>query len=401
MLKSDPRCEHYKPYPHVVDAWKKGRLPNKRYTERVLLAYAHEHEFESELRYNLSNRLATIGAKKKLKSIESVSGTYLQKENYFCSKIPADVNVFYPWGNFFLYHQAQSKMYEDLTPIDKTDFTHQFTFFPGIPRLQRCQMIEELAKLGLLNSSIKYSWNGKPSVKEDGGISDIAYSFEFKYFNNKRIIFYDDSTIDNSNNQQRINHFCMPQEVCKAAPFNIVMESDPFVDFLTEKTYRTLAHGVIPLLVTKYKHYTYLQSLGFKFPQILLDFKSTIPNLSLGRDNAEQMNRSTDIINTRTYELIDTIRNNWSDELIEECLTCGKYNQLTSAKMIVAGKGIPNSHNIRVYYSHIINKARFQATKYLRRNQIKITLPPPLPYCSSYNHNDTPILNPPEVQTQT
>jgi len=391
MRRSNAECEQYKPFPWVVDVWKNSRLPTKK-AERVLLACAHEYVHGPHVDYKLHKRLLAISAHKKLKSIEFVSGRYMQTEGLF-RDVPAETNEFFAWGNFFLYHQAQSSMYENLNLINKKDFTHQFTYYPGVPRLQRCKMIEEFAKANLLNSSIKYSWNGRPKSYNEAhadarstGLGPADFKFKFTNFDNQRIIYYNDSTIDNTDNHQRINHFSMPQEICKAAPFNIVMESDPVFDFLTEKTYRTLANGIIPLLITAHKHYTYLQSLGFQFPQILLDFESTIPCQDV--DDQDRRNKYYKVCNDRMFELVDTLRANWSDDLIAECIKCGKHNQLTAAKIVAGGQGIPKSTYIQLYYSHIINKARFQATKYLRRNHIRYEPPPPLPYCGAFNHND-------------
>ena len=116
-----------------------------------------------------------------------------------------------------------------------------------------------------------------------------------------------------------------------------------------------------------------------------MDFKSTIT--FKGFDSNRKF---YDDCNRKMLELVKTLRDNWSDELLSECIECGIHNQLNAAKIVAGGVGVPESKYVQLYYSKIINESRHRAVSFLRRQHIHYTLPPPLPYIGSFNHNEPP-----------
>jgi hypothetical protein len=389
--------KEYEPIPYVVDIWQGINMPPE-VANNIIFACATEYS-GYEMLNKLTKKCIIRGRNKKYDSIEVVTGGYYESQDLL-KKVPTESYKNYAWGNFFLYWVAQgTPLYKSYTKlIDKEDFTHQFTYYPGIPRLQRSQMIDKLAKAKLLNSSVCYSWVGRANslaeAHEDldgSGVGENDFEYKFKYFDNKRIVYYElRNTINRehllTDNHTRLNHSMFPAEKIVCAPFNITMESNPILDFLTEKTYRTLAYGVIPIIISRHNAYTYLESLGFRFPQIVLDHNTTI-SASKTDITGVTAQKFYERCNKRAMSLIQKIRDNWSDSLLSECIECGRHNQIQAAKIILNGIGIPKSKHIQLYYSFVINRSREGAYNFLKRNNIVCPTIKPIPYVSSFNFN--------------
>lgn len=371
-----------KRFPYVIDVWQRCKIPRTALPhDRLFLACATEATFNNEVKNQILRETPVVS------SIEFVTGSFLPNRKDF--EGISESYTHYAWGNYFLYEEFTKEKYAKLTTIKQSDFTHKFSYYPGFPRHYRSLLIEKLAQKKYLNSLVKYTWTGLPAPTTRGyselvhaGFGDYELRFKFKHFDNQRVI-YNESLEPDNGTDQRLNHSVLPVSIIKAAPFVITAESDLACDFLTEKTYRSLANGVIPLIISRYNHYTYLQNLGYRFPKVVTDFNSQI---YIDDISPQDLNDCA----SKMIEFCEAILDVWSKDLINECIECGIHNQRRCAESIMDGVGLPNSNTVQLYYSQRINWARYYASFYLDKHNIKYDKPKLLDYNDKFNFNKSP-----------
>lgn len=134
--------------------------------------------------------------------------------------------------------------------------TNLFATLVNLPHTHRCDMIDSLAELNLLEKNY-YTWN--TSTKE----YDIPY--EFKYF--QEVVKH-----DKGNYKDTRDNFSFPDEEYFTSLFELVIESTDSVVFFSEKTWKPIRLGK-PFLLFGHQHlHRELRNLGFFLFEDVVDY---------------------------------------------------------------------------------------------------------------------------------
>lgn len=176
-------------------------------------------------------------------------------DHYNYLGIPIEDIIF--WGtHFFNYvymHLSGNKVNNPSTYTPK-EFKHKFISLNNRSHIHRCTFIEEMAKQNLLDKGI-VTWIAHLNENSD---------YPYQYFDgNKRTL--------NDGFIEHLDSYHLPIEYSESL-FELITESTPHIQFITEKTIRNLLHKKpFVILGAKGIHKT-LVDLGFKLYDEVIDY---------------------------------------------------------------------------------------------------------------------------------
>lgn len=267
------------------------------------------------------------------------------------------------WGTFFFnyvyMHLSANRINNPDTYIPR-DYKHKFISLNNRSHIHRCAFIDEMSKQNLLDRGI-VSWIAHLNENSD---------YSYQYFDGKQRHL-------NDNFKETLDSYTLPIEWHESL-FEIVTESTPHIQFITEKTVRNiLLKKPFIILGARYIHRT-LDMLGFKRFDEVIDYSF---------DDVEDLNERTELFvnnihnilkydSKELYELLypKLVHNYYramtiitDKSLVPDCIkehipdiiSC--FDQVNFKKTLYLS--VWDAHNNKEYYNNIVN-GDFQLTDF-------------------------------------
>lgn len=232
------------------------------------------------------------------------------------------------WPYYFLYES----IYYNNSVKNKQKVDKLFLCMNYKPRIHRKKLLDELAKVNLLESNY-FTWHQpKESYHYKPDLFDEDY-YEWKYWQPKQT-YLEGSTWD---------QYAPPAEMGKCV-INVVTESFLHCPFTTEKTWNAIISKKPFIILGNLGIHRHLETLGFKLPtQINYSFDSVADKdlrIKMIVDELKRLSKKD------LYELSESM-----NDIVE-------HNYRHALEIVKTEK---HSHNVSIHYKEVIDRAKEKA----------------------------------------
>lgn len=228
-------------------------LQNDEY-DAIIIFGQTEAEFQ---KMKLYQPIVDIAEKKNIKVY-----VILGSNNYHTPPegLPKNLEIIF-WPTYWIRYSVKSLILNNKINdnLEDLQYKYHFVYMNHIAKHHRCLLIDNIAKDDLLRYSA-YSWHNK------------YYNNKSKYVNSFKFKFYDGSikTMD-TQFTGTFNYWLLPDEYHESF-FQVVSETNPDVQFITEKTISPLLLGKPFIVFGAVKTHKLLKDLGFELYDELFDY---------------------------------------------------------------------------------------------------------------------------------
>ena len=212
------------------------------------------------------------------------------------------------WGTHFFNYIHMHLRHRPMPVV--TEYKHKFISLNNRSHIHRCCFIEEMAKQNLLDKGV-VTWIAHLNENSD---------YPYKYFDgNKRLL--DDDFINT------LDSHTFPKQWYESS-FEVITESTPHIQFLTEKTVRNLLYKKPFMILGAPNIHKTLTALGIKLYDEVIDYSF---------DDTEDLHQRTELF----VNNIHTILSYDSNELYEKLRPKIEYNYNRAMDIVTDVSYIP------------------------------------------------------------